>query len=176
MKPVLVKPCEMYIDEICAYRRESLEYDKWIHGSGGLSQFEDINAWITQCRLSERKETVPNPDWVESEQFVLVCEDGRRILGMINFRHYLNELIAERGGHIGYSVRPIERRRGYAKAMLMLCLEKCREFGTDKVLLTCDFDNEASRRTIISCGGKFERLADSEDGKKDTERYWIVLQ
>ena len=122
----------------------------------------------------ENKETAPNPKWVEADQFMLMHTGNPRILGMINFRHYLKEgYLAEHGGHIGFGVRPSERRKGYAKAMLTLCLEECRARKLDKVLLTCDITNEGSCKTIKACGGKFERLAIT--GSEVDERYWIAL-
>jgi predicted acetyltransferase len=90
---------------------------------------------------------------------------------MISFRHYLNDYLAEYGGHIGYGIRPSERQKGYAKVMLALCLRKCREHGLDKVLITCDITNEGSRRTIIDNGGAFDRL--TKDGDEILERYWV---
>ena len=171
---ILVRPSAEYGDEIRAYRQECLADSGHLHGTSGLEDFDDIHEWITKCRLKERAETVPNPDWVEADQFMLVRADDPRILGMINFRHYLSEYLAEYGGHIGYGVRPSERRKGYAKAMLALCLEECRRRGLEAALITCDADNEASRRTIRACGGIFERITHESDG--DLERYWITLR
>ena len=173
-KLVLIKPSEAYIDEIRAYRQEFIDADSPFAGDSGLRKFEDIGAWIEQSRLLAHKETVPDPDYVEADQYMLIYEGDSRILGMINFRHYFNEYIAEYAGHIGYGIRPSERRKGYAKAMLSLCLERCREFGLDKVLITCDENNEASRRTILACGGVFDRT--TNDGEKKLERYWITLE
>lgn len=170
---ILVKPSEDYIEEIRAYRQEFFDFSSYFNGDSGLRKFEDINAWIEQCRLMENKETLPNPDRVEAEQFMLVDKSEKRILGMINFRHYLNAYLAEYAGHIGYAIRPSERRRGYATAMLKLCLQKCRMFGIDKVLLTCNEDNEGSRRTILLCGGVFDRKTIKDDEVQ--ERYWITL-
>jgi len=171
---LLIRPNEENLDEIRAYRQEFLDCNDHFNGDSGLRKFENISDWITQCRLMEKKETVPKPEWVEADQFMLVRDGERKILGMINFRHYLNDYLAEFAGHIGYSIRPTERRKGYAKEMLALCLEKCWGFGLDKVLITCDTDNEASRRTILANGGVFDRLTQLTDENKYLERYWIT--
>lgn len=170
---ILVKPSVGYIDEIRSYRQELLDEGSPFHGDSGLEEFDDISEWIEHCRLMEHQETIPRAGWVEADQYMLVRKGEHRILGMINFRRYLNDYLAEYGGHIGFAVRPSERKKGYAKAMLALCLERCREMGLDKVLITCDENNEGSRRTIRACGGVFERTA-SEGGKR-LERYWITL-
>ena len=60
------------------------------------------------------------------------------------------------GGHIGYSIRPSYRRRGYGHRILQLALEKCGDLGMERVLVTCDEDNAASRRIIEANGFVFE--------------------
>ena len=94
---------------------------------------------------------------------------------MLQVRHYLNEHLLRFGGHIGYSVRPSERRRGYAKAMLQAALPFCREMGIKKVLITCDENNPASEKTILANGGKYESTVYEPDEKINLKRFWIEL-
>ncbi len=90
------------------------------------------------------------------------------------------------GGHIGYSIRPARRGRGYGKRILKLALEKSRRVGLERVLVTCDADNLASKRIIESNGGQFETAmkmdshilrAEGREGVADLDklRYWIDL-
>jgi len=85
----------------------------------------------------------------------------------------LNEQLLVVGGHIGYGIRPSERRKGNATKILSLALDKARELGIERALLTCDKDNIGSAQTIINNGGQL----DSEDVVNDTEiqRYWINI-
>ena len=94
---------------------------------------------------------------------------------MFQIRHYFNAYLEKYGGHIGYSVAPSERRKGYASQMLKLALPKCKELGIDKVLITCIEDNIGSRKTILANGGVYESSVYEPDEKINLERYWIDL-
>jgi predicted acetyltransferase len=85
-------------------------------------------------------------------------------------RHELNEGLLELGGHIGYSVRPSERRRGLASYTCAWGLDHLRSLGADRALITCDDDNAASAATILRNGGVLE---DVRGGKR---RYWVDLR
>jgi len=99
----------------------------------------------------------------------------RRMLGQIRLRHKLNDELKIKGGHIGYDVRPSERRKGYGTAMLTLALEKARARGLKRVMLTCDADNIASEKIIERNGGKLTNTAASPRTGKQILQYWIEL-
>ena len=94
-------------------------------------------------------------------------------MGAVNIRHYLNESLLLNGGHIGDGIRPSERRKGYATAMIGLALEECKKLGIDKVLMVCDKENIGSAKSIINNGGVLENEV-VVDGVTE-QRYWITL-
>ena len=171
-KIILIKPNLSYADEIIKYKEESLKENPLINGSAGLNNFSSIEDWLEELEKRSRKDTVPE-GLVPSSTYLGIREKDNYIVGMIDIRHYLNEYLTQVGGNIGYSVRKSERNKGYAKQMLKLALEKCKELKIEKVLITCNDDNIASERSIISCGGKLEdiRCIDGENKK----RFWIEL-
>jgi predicted acetyltransferase len=93
--------------------------------------------------------------------------EPEEFVGYLALRHSLTPWLLEEGGHIGYAVRPSRRREGHATRALALAVRRAGELGLDRVLLTCDEDNDGSRRTIERGGGMYE---DSRNGKR---RYWI---
>lgn len=102
--------------------------------------------------------------------------DGAEVVGFLSFRHTLNDWLRETGGHIGYAVRASRRREGIASAALALGLDRAREIGLERVLITCDVDNEGSFRTIERAGGVLQDVSDqSARGEGVQRRYWIAL-
>ena len=170
----LIAPSADYSEQIAAYRREFLERGDSMDGTGSLSRMDNPAEWLRQVEDLRNPETVPK-NWVPSTQFLCVREADNRLVGLIQLRHRFNAFLEQFGGHIGYSVRPDERRRGYARWMLSAILPYCRKIGLTRVLVTCLAENEASRRTILACGGEYESTVWDEDAGETLERYWIAL-
>ena len=173
-KLLLLRPTAEYIPQYEAYRREFLDFGGSMDGAGSLRRLESGRAWLDEVERFSRPETVPEGK-VVSTQFILVREADDRLLGMLQLRHDLNDYLRRIAGHIGYSVRPSERRRGYAKRMLAMALDEARALGLERVMISCSVENEASRRTILSNGGVFESTVLDETDGELLERYWIEL-
>ena len=171
-KIILVKPDLSYADEIIKYKEESLKESPLINGSAGLNRFSSIEDWLQELKKRSSKDTVPK-GLVPSSTYLGLREKDNYIVGMIDIRHYLNEYLTQVGGHIGYGVRKSERNKGYAKQMLKLALEKCKELKIKRVLITCDEDNIASEKVILSANAKLEDIRNVDGENK--KRFWIDL-
>jgi predicted acetyltransferase len=170
----LVVPSKDYEKKAIEYIQEFLEHNSNINGTGGLQRYDNYDEWLQKL---EKDLDIPNiPEGkVPANTYFLIRKSDNRIIGMINIRHKLNEFLLNEGGHIGYSIRPTERSKGYASIMLKLGLQKCREFNLNKVLITCDKSNIASAKVIQKNNGILENEVFSETFSEVIQRYWINL-
>ena len=137
---------------------------------GGFWDAENFvyEEWLESNQNHEMGINLPE-NRVPSIQFVSFDAIGRA-LGFLNLRLRLNEGLLNYAGHIGYSIRPAERGKGYAKEALHQGLQVAKEKNIHRALVTCSTENPASRAVILANGGKLE------DVRNGTERYWIELE
>ncbi|NLY21094.1 MAG: GNAT family N-acetyltransferase [Tissierellia bacterium] len=169
---VLVKPDITHCEFVMEYKSAFLKTGEEINGSGVLSNSESYEQWLDSIMMNEKTETV-KPGLVPANTYLAINELDE-IVGMINIRHILNEHLLIEGGHIGYSVHPNHRQKGYATEILKLGLAKCKNLNIDKVLVTCTTENIGSRKAILNNGGVLENSVDVEN--ETYERYWIKLE
>ena len=168
----LVLPTPDYESKVMDYKREFIESGDRIYGAGGLKNAGNFNEWYTLFKNNLNEETVREGLSPETTYLAMAIDDGR-LVGMVNIKHKLNDFLLKFGGHIDYSVRKSERQKGYAREMLGLALKECAKLNIKKVLITCGKDNVASKKVIISNGGKLEN--EVQEKNKISERYWITL-
>ena len=171
----LVFPNIAHKDKAIDYIREFCEYGSEIHGSGGLDRFlreSDYEAWLEKILSDMDIANIPESK-VPALTYFYIREEDERIVGMTNIRLALNDYLRTEGGHIGYSVRPTERRKHYATKMLAAALQVCDTIGIKEVLVSCDKNNPASAGVIKNCGGILKHEIPGETNDEITQMYVI---
>lgn len=155
-------------NEIIEYLDEFVQYGSDINGSGSLDKIFDgytFEEALDRCLKMEDEEYAKSVNKCPGKTFLLIREDDNKIVGSINIRWNLNEAMLNFGGHIGYGIRPTERRKGYNKINLYLGMIEAKKVGLDRVMLDCDVNNLGSDRTLKALGGTLERTEiDPSDG------------
>ena len=170
----LVEPCEEYAEQIAEYKQAFLDADSSMDGCGPLRRCEDSFTYIEECRKYTSPETLPE-GLVLATQFFYIRKADNKLVGMLQVRHYFNDYLSKFGGHIGYSIKPGERRKGYATSMLRAILPYCKDLGLDKILITCIDGNIGSEKVILNNGGVYESTVNEPDMKRNLKRFWIHL-
>lgn len=144
-------------------------------GCLSLDVSKTADEWIKICKLRKSEDTCRQVGTeVPSNMYLAVRKDDKRLIGIIDLRHHINHsILGTWGGHCGYSVRPSERGKGYAREMLRLNVLNAKELGIPKLLVTCDVNNRASENTILANGGVFEKNIEVDGCTM--KRYWISL-
>lgn len=132
------------------------------------NDYHDFDNYLNNLEIK-----VDDGKYVPDSTFFALDIKRNIFVGAVNIRHYLNDKLLKDGGHIGDGIRPSERRKGFGTKMIRLALIECKKLGIDNVLMICDKDNIASKKTIINNSG----IKEESDFDIDTnmERYWIKI-
>lgn len=161
----LARPTIDMKEKALDYRQEHFNNGEMIiNGSELLDKIESYEEWLVSVTNNMSIDTV-NPTWVVTDTFFAVDENDR-IVGIIDLRHTLNDFLKD-FGNSGYSVRPSERRKGYATEMLKQVMAVAKSAGLQKIHLTAFKNNEPSIKTIIKNGGVYERSCEFQGEQAD---------
>ena len=164
--PTLISPIADLRDAFVAMAAEFADDDEPRY----MVEAKEFTAYVAGLRARETGRGLA-AGWVPDSHFWLV--DEGRILGGSRLRHRLTSALAREGGHIGYDVRPSERRKGYGTLLLRLTLERATAIGIDRVRITCDANNAPSVRVIEKNGGVLDGEVVSTRSGKLIRQYWI---
>ena len=169
-----IEPSEEYAEQIAEYKQDFLDAESSMDGCGPLRRCEDSLTYIEECKKYTSTETLPE-GLVLATQFFYIRKSDNCLVGMLQVRHYFNDYLSKFGGHIGYSIKPNERRKGYATSMLKAILPYCKDLGLDKILISCIDGNIGSEKVIRNNGGIYESTVYEQDRKCNLKRFWITL-
>lgn len=168
----LVRPTMEIKEQALQYREEHFQNgEKVINGSELFDQIESYEEWLAEVNRNTSLETV-NENWVVTDTFFAMRKSDNRIVGIIDLRHTLNDFLKD-FGNCGYSVRPSERKNGYATEMLHQVMGVAKEAGMETLHISVEKTNAASIKVIQKNGGVWERSFTCEDELADV--YQIVL-
>jgi len=170
-----VFPCSEYEQKAIEFIQEFYDRQSEINGTGGLDYYlkgSTYSEWLAKVIKDLDIANIPDGR-VPAYTYFYVQDSDDKILGMINIRLALNDFLRNEGGHIGYSIRPTERNKGYGASMLRDALSFCKIIGLCDIIITCDKENAASSAVIEKCGGVLEEEFYSNMFKKDIRRYII---
>ncbi|MEQ1824066.1 MAG: GNAT family N-acetyltransferase [Fimbriimonadaceae bacterium] len=165
LRPLKAEDERSFMEAVHEFQRD----DPWDFALG----YDDSMSFIDYVRKNEewsRGENLPSC-FVPASFYVGVVDDV--VVGRLSLRHELNDFLFKVDGHIGYGVRPSQRERGYATAMLRQVIPIAAKAGIKRALITCDVGNIASMKVIERCGGVFECVPDDPSLDVQKRRYWI---
>lgn len=163
--------------EALEYLEENVKYGSDLNGTGSMDRCLEgstYEEWLMELEKRKDSEYLNRINRLPSKTFFVVRDIDNRIVGMINVRYDIpREKLEDWASHIGYGIRPTERRKGYAKIALYLGLLEEQKFGEKRVLLTVVVDNVGSNKTIQALSGELEKIEPDKYDNEMTCYYWI---
>ena len=152
----LVRPTIQLREQALDYREEHFKNGETvINGSELLDQIENYEEWLSSVTLNTDSKTV-NENWVVTDTFFVLRKSDNMIIGVIDLRYTLNDYLKD-FGNCGYSVRPSERKKGYATEMLHQLIKVAKKIGMKELQISVEKTNIGSIKVIEKNGGVYER-------------------
>ncbi len=172
---LFVEPSMAFAKEIAAYRQEMLDADSSFDGCYSMKRMQDIKEYVDHCIdwANPGREADEYGAW--GNVILVIRKSDMKMVGCMQVHNVLTERMKNYTGHVGYSVRPSERRKGYATRMLAKALDFLSSFGFEEVYVSCLPENEASKKTILANGGKLTETVFLKEDNVNLERYKIRL-
>ncbi len=172
---LFVEPTMNFAKEIAAYRQEMLDAESSFDGCFSMKRMPDIQEYVDYCIgwANPRREADEHGAW--GNVLLVIRKSDMKMVGCMQVHNVLTERMKKYTGHVGYSVRPSERKKGYAKKMLAKALDFLSSFGFEEVFVSCLPENEASRKTILANGGDFVETVFLKEDNVTLEKYRIRL-
>ncbi|MHB1454598.1 MAG: GNAT family N-acetyltransferase [Saccharofermentanales bacterium] len=167
-----VLPDESYEKQYLEMMEEWTQFGGRLNPEALMSHGATYQDWLERTESNRYAENCPK-DWVPQTVYFAV-DESNHLVGAAAIRDHLSEQLMINGGHVGYGVRPSQRRKGYAKEMLALAVRILKDRGIQDILVTCASDNAGSERTILANGGVLDNEGPNRDGEM-TKRFWIHL-
>lgn len=163
-----VRPNAELKEKALDFKKEFFDHgERIINGSERLDQMNVYEDWL--CAVTNNtSEDSKDPHWVVTDTF-FALDSCDQIVGIIDFRHTLNDFLKDLG-NCGYSVRPTERKKGYASEMLKQLIDYAKDLGFHELHISVECNNQPSIRTIVKNGGVYERSFTFENEQADIYR------
>lgn len=123
------------------------------HQEAGISASMGLRASKYSDWVAKMHSNASVGDELWGKSLLYLCLEEDKLIGLLSIRYELSEALTAIYGDIGYGVRPTERNKGYATAMLRHALSVCKEKGMNRVILGCYQDNLPSVAVIRKNGG-----------------------
>ncbi len=172
---LFVEPSMNFEKEIAAYRQEMLDADSSFDGCFSMKRMPNIKEYVDHCIewANPRREADERGAW--GNVLLAIRKSDMKMVGCMQVHNVLTERMKNYTGHVGYSVRPSERRKGYAKKMLAKAVDFLSSFSFEEIVVSCLPENEASKKTILSNGGEYIETVFLDEDKVYLEKFKIKI-
>ena len=170
---LFIEPTMNYADEITAYRQEMLDAGSPFDGCFSMKRMPDPQEYVDYCIgwANPSREAGGQGAW--GNVLLVIRKSDMKMVGCMQVHSVLTQWMKDFTGHVGYSVRPSERRKGYAKRMLAKALDFLETFGFEEINVSCLPENTASKKAIIANGGEYVETVFLERDNVHLEKYRI---
>lgn len=172
---LFIEPSMAFADEITAYRQEMLDVDSSFDGCFSMKRMPDPKEYVDYCIGWANPSRVADEHGAWGNVLMVFRKSDMKMVGCMQVHNVLTQRMKDFTGHVGYSVRPSEREKGYAKRMLAKSLDFLTAFGFTEVYVSCVPTNIASRKTILANGGEYIGTKYLECDNVNLERYRICI-